>query len=283
MNDNVAFIKAFTKNPKQGNPAGVLLEANSTSDEKKQAIATELGFSESAFVEQSDIANFKVRFFSPTQEVDFCGHATVATFYTLLAAQKIKPTKTEPLVVTQETGIGVLPVTCYEDGKIMMTQQKPEFAEIFTDRAQFAHMIGINPKDLGDQPIQIVSTGSRQLVIPVNNLEILKTIQPNKDEIIEHSIRYDHAGVCAVTAEGFTASGDLATRNFAPKYGIDEDPATGIAAGLLGWYGDMYFFNQQKKHLTIEQGFAMDAASTIFVDITDGTLVGGYACEFKNM
>lgn len=283
MNNNVAFIKAFTKNPQQGNPAGVMLDADSVSDDTKQAIATELGFSESAFVEQSDVADFKVRFFSPTQEVDFCGHATVATFYTLLSAQKIEPSKTEPQVVTQETGIGVLPVTCYEDGKIMMTQQEPEFAELFTDRARFAHMIGLNPKDLGCQAIQIVSTGARQLVIPVKNLEILKSIQPNKAEIIEHSMQYDHAGVCAVTTEGFTTNGNLATRNFAPRYGIDEDPATGIAAGLLGWYGDKYFFKQQKKHITIEQGFAMDAASTILVDITDGTQVGGYACEFKNM
>jgi PhzF family phenazine biosynthesis protein len=280
---NIQLIKAFTKDAKLGNPAGVMLDAGLISDAQKQAIATDLGFSESAFVEDSENADFKVRFFSPTQEVTFCGHATIATFHSLVTAGLIKLKKSEPTTVTQETGIGILPVTCYLNGKIMMTQQKPEFSEIFKDTHAVASMLGLNLSDLTNLPIQIVSTGARQLVVVVNSLECLRKIKPNFKQIIEHSKNYDHAGICAITPYGFTDNGDIATRNFAPVFGIDEDPATGIAAGLVAWYANRYIFNQKKKNLIIEQGFDMHAASTILVDINDQTLVGGYAVQFDKV
>jgi PhzF family phenazine biosynthesis protein len=77
MSVQVQLIKAFTKNPEMGNPAGVLLDSQGLSDEQMQAIATDLGFSESVFITPSDKADYKTRFFAPKVEVDYCGHATV--------------------------------------------------------------------------------------------------------------------------------------------------------------------------------------------------------------
>ena len=73
-------INAFTDNNNGGNPAGVVLDSDSYTAEEMLKIASEVGYSETAFVMRSTQADFKVRFFTPVSEVDLCGHATVATF-----------------------------------------------------------------------------------------------------------------------------------------------------------------------------------------------------------
>src|SRR6266481_4656765 len=70
---------AFTSDPAGGNRAGVVLEADGLDDREMQTIATELGYSETAFLFPRDDGRFDVRYFSPLREVPFCGHATIAT------------------------------------------------------------------------------------------------------------------------------------------------------------------------------------------------------------
>ncbi len=79
----VYSVNAFTLNGKGGNPAGVCLDADGLSESKMQAIAAKVGYSETAFVQKpvSAKADYKTRFFTPTREVNLCGHATIATFY----------------------------------------------------------------------------------------------------------------------------------------------------------------------------------------------------------
>ncbi len=76
----VYLLKSFGVDEMGGNPAGVVLDANNLSDEQKKAISKAINYSETAFVERSDKADYKVRFFTPTEEVDLCGHATIATY-----------------------------------------------------------------------------------------------------------------------------------------------------------------------------------------------------------
>ena len=70
---------AFTDSPDGGNPAGVVLDASTLSDERMQEIAAELGYSETAFATKREDGGYDVRYFSPEAEVPFCGHATIAT------------------------------------------------------------------------------------------------------------------------------------------------------------------------------------------------------------
>jgi len=76
-------VDAFTDKPFGGNPAGVVTDARSLTDENMQKIAMEMNLSETAFVISKGDNNYQVRFFTPKCEVDLCGHATIATFYTL--------------------------------------------------------------------------------------------------------------------------------------------------------------------------------------------------------
>ncbi len=275
----VHLVKAFTQNPAAGNPAGVVHDARGLSDAHMLAVARTLGFSESAFVFPSGKADFKVRFFAAKQEVDFCGHATVATFHSLVEQGLVKIEGNET-TITQETKAGVFPVTCYADGKIMMTQSDPQFGVIESDRKHIAQLLGIAESDLGDLPLQVVATAVPKLIVPVTSLAALRKIQPDFAGITQYTQNHTAAGLYAFTAETPTRRGDLATRFFNPMIGINEDPATGVAAGPMGCYADKYIFKGSKKQLIIEQGFDMGMSSTIYVDVADKVLVGGYGVSF---
>ena len=79
----VHHYDAFSNTPNKGNPAGVVLDANDLTELEMQDIAQQVGFNETAFVQNSDFADFKLRYFTPGQEMNLCGHATMATLYAL--------------------------------------------------------------------------------------------------------------------------------------------------------------------------------------------------------
>jgi len=275
------LVKAFTKDPSGGNPAGVVVNADNMSDPQMQKIAQELGFSESAFIQKSEKADYKVRFFTTKQEVDFCGHATIATFFSLVENGFIRLGNRDFVEVTQETKAGIFPVACHDNGKIMMTQANPIFGEIEKDKAQVATLLSISKDDLDDKlPIQTVSTASPKLIVPVKSLDLLKKINPDLQGILRYCNEHQPQGFYAFTTETPSGNNDLAARFFNPTVGIDEDPATGVAAGALACYADRHIFNHAKKQYVIEQGFAMNMPSTLYVDITDKVLVGGYGANF---
>ncbi len=77
------LVNSFTADGSGGNPAGVVFNADKLSDAEKLTIAKAVGFSETAFVSDDEEVDFSVSFFTTTEEVDFCGHATLAVFSTL--------------------------------------------------------------------------------------------------------------------------------------------------------------------------------------------------------
>jgi PhzF family phenazine biosynthesis protein len=162
----------------------------------------------------------------------------------------------------------------------MMTQNRPVFGNFLEDRGEVSRLLGLTQDDIGDTPVQVVSTGVKKLVVPVKDLNILRKIKPDLTSIIKHAEANDYSGVAVISPEPFTNDGDLATRNFSPSVGINEDPATGIAAGPIGCYADKYIYDGKKKRIIIEQGFDMGKSSTLYVDIADGVKVGGYAAYF---
>ncbi len=122
MEIEVYTLNIFAKTADGGNPAGVVLDADFLSLDEMQKIAKKVGFSETAFVQKSNNADFKVIFFTPNGEVDLCGHATVAVFYLLAEKGIIQAGE-----YTQETKAGILKVECRGDGVIYMNQCNPKF------------------------------------------------------------------------------------------------------------------------------------------------------------
>lgn len=273
------LVKAFSRSKEAGNPAGVITNADGLSVTRMQAIATELGFSESAFVTPSDKADFRVRFFSPTQEVDFCGHATIATFHALMEQGRIVFEGTSEKKITQETNIGVLPVFCEALGKITMAQTEPIFGAAEQDRAKIAGLLGIQPGALLDLPVQVVSTGTPKLMIPVNSLKTLRAVTPNLAGIAAYCKDGEARGFYPFTSETIDPNATFQARQFNPLAGINEDPITGIAGGALGCYATKYELSDSQQ-MIIEQGYTMGMGGQMFVDLSQGVQVGGFATTF---
>lgn len=252
MKIKAILVKAFTKDKSQGNPAGVVLDADNLSDEQMLKISAELEFSESVFVQKSGRADFKLRFFSATQEVNLCGHATIAAIYALWKMGKIKGDS-----ATIETKAGVLSVEVQKDGLIVMTQAASQFGEITNNRKEISRLLNISENEILDYPIQIVSTGTPKLMIPVNSLETLFEIKPDLEGIRKYCQNNAVKGFYPFTFETIEKDSDFHARQFNPLAGIDEDPITGVAAGALGAYVVKYKLLNKNKFI-IEQGYCMN-------------------------
>lgn len=256
-------INAFAKTNEGGNIAGVVTNAFNLSESDMRKIAQLLGFSETAFVMNSGCADFKVRFFTPNEEVDLCGHATVGVYSTLLNLGFIKPGN-----YTQETKAGVLNVEVKEDFSVMMNQTLPYFYEIIS-KEEIAASLNISPAEIqGDLPIQVVSTGLKDIIVPLKGMRILNAIEPDFRRIEEISEKYGVIGYHVFTFESLYNS-NAHCRNFAPLYGIPEESATGTSNGALGCYLFKYGkipFNQV-NHIVFEQGYSMKKPSEIIVSL----------------
>ncbi|NBM56540.1 PhzF family phenazine biosynthesis isomerase [Proteus sp. G2669] len=274
----VYLVNAFTRNNSGGNPAGVVLNPPNLSDTQKIEIARLVGFSETAFVYTAKETDFKVDFFTPEGEVDFCGHATLATFYTLASLNLI-----ESGSYTQKTKAGILSVAVNSQS-IVMEQTRPVMRQ-GPNIDVVATALGVDHDVIEKTglPITIISTGLHDIIVPVQPGS-LDTLQPNFDAIANLSREFNTIGFHV-----FELSQDTAItahcRNFAPLYGINEESATGSSSGALGCYLVNYVFPNETYFL-LEQGRAMGCSSLLEVTINSHAQeilrvsVGGQAAIF---
>lgn len=236
---NLYQIDSFTKEKLTGNPAGVITNAAGLSDYEMQKIARELNNSETAFIFPSDSKEYDVhiRFFTPTNEVPICGHATIAAHYARAVENRLDTSR-----VYHKTGAGILPVDIVKennDYKITMTQGKIEFGTIIEDenKKELLAALHIESSDLLENyKIQIVSTGHSKVMVGIKNIEVLNTLQPNYDALSRLSRIIKCNGYYVFTVSSQDSDILVHGRMFAPAIGINEDPVTGNANGPLGAY-----------------------------------------------
>jgi PhzF family phenazine biosynthesis protein len=262
---------AFPKTKQGGNKAGVVPDAKGLDESSMQAIAAEVGYSETAFVLPSDDADFHVRFFTPTAEVDLCGHATIATFNAMRDLKMIAPG-----MYTQETRAGILRLDVRDD-VVFMEQNRPVFYETLDPvdlQGCFAEPDVIDPS----YPIQVVSTGMKEIFVPIRSVDVLEHLTPDFDAI--RALSEAH-GTIGMHVFALADDCDAYGRNFAPVVGIDEESATGTSNGALACYLNRY--GTSKTTYVLRQGYAMGQPSEIVVTLAqkDGHLhavwVGGGA------
>lgn len=229
---DVYILPAFTRGGAGGNLAGVVLEAEGLSDDDMQAAARKTALSETVFLLPSAKAGFKLRFFTPTDEVDLCGHASVAAFHLLRRLGRIGSG-----ALTMETRAGLLRVEVLEGGLVLVEQKPPEFFETVPASA-LSKALGVPASWLAQDglPAQIVSTGLRDLLVPVAGLKKLKGLRPDREALKTLSWSLDVIGVHAFALETLLPGSTAHARNFAPLYGIDEEAATGTSNGALACY-----------------------------------------------
>lgn len=276
MNVDVLKYTAFPNGKKGGNKAGVVLNAGGLTDNDMQKVAKEVGFSETAFVFDSSRADFKMRYFTPTDEVDLCGHATIAAFHALRDKKHIKKGK-----YTVETRVGILDIEVSKT-EVYMEQLNPLFLE---NVEEFEILDCFYEERFLDKelPIIIASTGMKEIFVPIKSVDMLHKLHPKMKNIIYICEKYDTIGMHLYALDDKV---DAYGRNFAPVVGIDEESATGTSNGALACILNKYSSPNQSEY-TLRQGYSMDMPSEIKVKIkkiyTDivGVFVGGTAKPIK--
>ncbi len=207
-------VDAFADRPFTGNPAAVCILEHYPSNEWMQNVAAEMNLSETSFIVPTDEANsFHLRWFTPTTEVDLCGHATLAAAHTLMEQHLV----TTDLPIRFQTRSGELP--CSRSGsRITLDFPLAPARENVDSTTKFALLAALGLKEA------IVLRTKFDLVVAVNDVNIVESLRPTFSLLEQIETR----GVM-VTAASETAGIDFVSRFFAPRCGIDEDPVTGSA------------------------------------------------------
>lgn len=253
---SVMVVNAFTYNGEGGNPAGVVLDADKYSQKEKQEIARLAGFPETAFVSRSDVADRKLEFFTPNKQIAHCGHATVATFSYLNQLGEITSRHSSKETIDGNRNI------ILEDGKAFMEQKPVFFKELNEDEiADVMASLSLETDALMEGYVPMISnTGVSFIIIPLADTASLEKIKTDLDAINAMSEKHDLIGYYAFSRDAIDVGHDVTTRMFAPRYAIPEEPATGMAAGNLGYY----LFEQMNlkvDEIIIEQGYFMEKPS----------------------
>jgi trans-2,3-dihydro-3-hydroxyanthranilate isomerase len=287
-------IDVFCDKPLTGNPLALFPEGDGLDAKEMQAIAREMGLSETTFVFPSDVATRRVRFFTPAAEIPLAGHPTIGTWWGLAELGRLDLPHDGGAQVTQETGAGVLPVEIGMAGgkptAVIMTQAHPEFGVRVTDSGNLAAALGGGGSLIPDHPApQVVSTGLPQMMIPVRSLTELSQLPTGGKGGELAALLRSYGTDCAMcyTVETESSESTVHCRMFAPGLGVPEDPATGSAAGALGCYlvqNDVIHPEGTTATVIVEQGIEIGRPSRIEVKIavgSDGSItkvrVGGRA------
>lgn len=269
------IVDAFTSVPFGGNTAGVVLledDKGFPSDTLMQKIAAQLRYSETAFIKQNGERDFTIRYFTPEGEVDLCGHATIASFKVLMECGKA----TEGDVCLNRTLAGDLNV--YVGEQVMMDMATPQVVGKEVEMKElYRIMAGRDMETVQELPVEIISTGLPDIILPLASVEELQSLKPDMQALAKLSKELEVTGVhaFAIANDNYTAH----VRNFAPLYGIDEESATGTANGALSYYLFRHGIAKEGDRCTYLQGEAMGRASEISAQIETGgkIKVGGNA------
>lgn len=251
MDIQVQIVNAFTDSGIGGNPAGVVVDADGLTEQQKIRIAAKVGLSETAFVSSSDSAAFKLDFFTPIQQIAHCGHATIATFSYLRQINRIGEGPTSKETIDGNRDIFI-------DGSMaFMEQLAPKYQHI-EDIDAVLTSLGISGRELRtDLRPTIVNTGNAFLIVPLKNEQSVIQVCPDFAAINKLSEDHDLIGYYIFSTATRNSDRDAGARMFAPRYGIREESATGMAAGPLACF--LYDHLKITKQLFfIEQGHLMD-------------------------
>ncbi|HTS12400.1 MAG TPA: PhzF family phenazine biosynthesis protein [Candidatus Limnocylindrales bacterium] len=269
MKRRLYTLDVFTSKAYAGNPLAVVIDGDGLSNATMQAIAREMNLSETVFVQKptNNRALARLRIFTTTVELPLAGHPVIGTWF-LLAELGVVPASSEGRVhVLQQTGAGILPVEVrFDDGhpiSVTMTQKPARFTPAKINRAKLAEALSLKMADFHPAlPVEFVSTGIFNLMVPLKNRATLKKIHTNVRALAGLLSSHASMAYCFALDGGAHAF----ARGMLP-WGLTEDPATGSAGGSLG----AYLVRQEELNagqtLSIVQGVEMGRPSEIRVEV----------------
>jgi PhzF family phenazine biosynthesis protein len=206
-------VDAFTSTPFRGNPAAVCLLVDPRDDDWMQAVAREMNLAETAFVRELD-DGFSLRWFTPTVEVDLCGHATLAAAHALWELGRLRPQDAAEF----QTRSGILTATRQDHWIELDFPATP--AEAVDAPPGLVDALGATPVYVGRSRFDYL--------VELSGEQEVEQLQPDLTRLRSVPAR-------GVIVTGLSrGSDDFVSRFFAPASGIDEDPVTGSSHCCLG-------------------------------------------------
>ena len=260
------FADVFTDVPLTGNQLAVFTDARGIDDETMQALALEIGFSETAFVLPAESGGTaRIRIFNPRAEMPFAGHPTLGTAFVLGAPLQLG-------VIALETGAGIVPVSLERDesGRIVfgrMAQPVPRI-EAVEDPERVLAAVGASRSLL---PVELYDNGARHILVTLEGDE-LASLRPDREAIAMLGV----TGVNCVAAVGDGWRNRMFWAN-------GEDPATGSSAGPIACHLARHGLIAWGEEIVIAQGVEMGRPSTLHAraegeeGLIDAVEVGGSA------
>ena len=254
---------AFTDDPTGGNPAGVWIGPRLTAPDEMLRIAGEVGFSETAFLAPGGAPDrWEVRYFSPRKEIDFCGHATIASAVAL-------GERHGGGTYMFRTAVGEVPVVVERSGdRFSATLTSVEPSGRAADDGLVSDVLAATSWTTGDLDddltTELAFAGAWHLVLPVRTRGVLSSLEYEFEALRDVM---DADGLTTVQVIWREDPHTFHSRNPFPVGGVVEDPATGAAAAALGGYLRRHSFVEVPADLIVWQGVDMGRPSRISVHV----------------
>jgi len=261
-------VDVFAETKYAGNQLAVIRNAVGLSDEAMQKIAREMNYSETTFILNDSERNggFDVRIFSLDEELPFAGHPTLGTAYIIqryIIGQAVPD-------VRLNLQVGQIPVSFsyldQEPDTLWMRQVSPRFGHIF-NKEEVARALNIETAMFDPNfPVQEVSTGLPFIIVPLKNLEAVKSCFVDSVGYYNLIDQSDAKSILVFCPETYNPQNQVNARMFDPYHGITEDPATGSANGCLAAYLARHrYFGSSTVDLRVEQGFEIGRPSLLLL------------------
>lgn len=273
-------LAAFTTDPAGGNPAGVVVTEAPLTAERMQQIAAEVGYSETAFLVPAADRRFDVRYYAPTAEVPFCGHATIAAG--VLLGQG--PGGAGRYVFATASGDVSVDTTVDDHGHAVATLTSVEPSVRAAEPGMLVKALrafDLTDDDLdGHYPPAIAYAGAHHLIVVVGDRARLAQMTYDFDTVRGLMEANDLTTIALLWREDATS---WHARNAFAIGGVVEDPATGAAAAAFGAYLRARGHVRAPAAIEIVQGEDMGRRSELHVDIprTGGIGVSGHAVSLE--
>ncbi|MDX2025268.1 PhzF family phenazine biosynthesis protein [Microcella sp.] len=278
MTMDILRLAAFPVDGRGGNPAGVVLDARELTDARMQEIAREVGYSETVFVVGQSNDRLHVKYFAPDQEIDFCGHATIAASVALGSQLG-----SGSFVFDTNAGPVDVHVTTTDDGIVAQLTSPAGHLEPRDDDLidELLTIFGWTHADLDAEfTPRIAFAGNKHPVIVLNSVETLQAMDYDFDALAALSRVQRWPTVQLVARE---AASTWQSRNPFAFGGVYEDPATGSAAAAFGVYLREVHKAAVGDTLVIRQGVAMGQPCLLTVTIGEhGCTVSGGAIPINS-
>ncbi|MFI4970164.1 MAG: PhzF family phenazine biosynthesis protein [Lysobacterales bacterium] len=230
-----AQIDVFTARAGYGNPVAVVLDADGLDSAAMQRLAAWTNLSETAFVlaPTSPQADFRVRIFTPRQELPFAGHPAVGSAYALLDARAQWQARER---LTLECAAGLLAVRVEGAGAQRRIFVQAPAARLAVPAHELVEGIerALHVRPLADPLPRLVDNGPRWLIAQLEDAGVVRSLQPDYAATAALTAHHGAVGLCVFGREPAGAMTAIAVRAFCPGDGIPEDPVTGSANAAIG-------------------------------------------------